>query len=118
MTIVLSEALSEPVTLNIVGDGSTATYGIPGVGVWELARNPVPPSGTSARNDLSANALCGSIVGGNCPITLQAGATIVDVAVFPVAGTSGTTAIISVVISSGSDQLVRLGNTPTVTLTF
>ena len=118
MTIELSEALSEPITLHIVGDGSTADYGASDAGgKWQLARMAVPAGGTSSQDDLTS--ICTDIEGNRCSVTLDAGATIVDVDVFPgSSGTSGETVMISVVIPSESNRLVKLGNTPMVTLTF
>ena len=117
MTIELSEALSEPVTLHIVGTGSTATYGLGNE--WDLSRVVVEPGERpNTVNSLPASAECSSVTGSGCSVTLQPGATTVDVQVIASGGSSGETIVVSVVIPSPSDQLVKLGSPPNVTLTF
>ena len=116
MTIELSEAISEPVTLYIVGTGSTAAYGI-GAG-WDMAREVVEPDGRPSINSLLPSATCPGVTGTNCPVTIQPGSTIIDVEINATGGNNGETIVISVDIPLESAHLVKLGDPMSVTLTF
>ena len=115
MSIVMSRALDVPVTLNIVGSGS-ATYDNTETSGWVLYHKPVP-AGENLPAQFVNGTLCSSIGGTGCEITISARQTIVDLEVNGYSLTSGQNIVLTL-SNSGSENLVKLGSTPSVTLTI
>ena len=105
ITLELSEALSEPVTVNIVASG-TAEYG--DEGDWDVARRvPVGDEEAPYR-------LCDT----TCPIMFPAGETSADIRLMAQIGTVGETAGVEIQIPTAAQNLVRAGSTPRVEFTI
>ena len=107
MTVTLSEAVGEDITLNLVG-GGTATYGTSSD--WHLH------NGTSD---------CDSASGTSCQVTISAGSTTtaVGLTISILANSdsdsdSGETAIITVEVDSRSANLVQTGSQSSLTFTI
>ena len=108
MTIELSEALSEDVTLNIVG-GGTATYGTNPSNAqhdWRLVYEVVSMGGMSASGRLPLDNICPGVTGSSCQVTISAGSTIVDldILIFSL-GSNESISVEVVVASAGSTGL-------------
>ena len=119
MTIELSEALSEDVTINIVG-GGTATYDVPPFNFddWQLQRRVLPPGEMPGSNFLVADP-CPGITGSSCQVEITAGSTLVDVQIqtFLDGRTEGEETInVSIEVDSGSVDLVELGSPSSQTI--
>ena len=113
MTIQLSEALSNPVSLNIVGNSNLI------IATDYVVQYRVLPAGQTPPADFTDSAVSGVIgVCDNspCPFTIPAGMTTVDIAINALSGASETIAF-SIEIPSASSNLVRLGSTTSHTLT-
>ena len=97
ITFTLSEMVSEPVTLNLIADtSSTATYG--GTDDWVL-------------NDGSG--ACTSATGTSCQITIPANSTTATTRILVIdnmAGEGEETAVVRVMVDSGSRYLVQEGD--------
>ena len=113
MTIQLSEALSNPVSLNIVGNSNLI------IATDYVVQYRVLPAGQTPPATFTDPAVSGVIDpcdNSPCPLTIPAGMTTVDIAINALAGASETIAL-SVEIPSTSRNLVRLGSTTSHTLT-
>ena len=99
ITINLSEAISQPVTLNLLA-GGTAPYG--SSGNWSLLRDADR---------------CIMATGNSCQITIQAEMSTGQITARPNSGT-GRTMTVTIGIPTTSENLVQLGSTPSVTLTI
>ena len=124
MTINLSEALADNVTLSLVGSGSAVysrtSVAFGGTGDYQLRRRSVAAGGMASSSVISANG-CLGITGSSCEVTLQAGQTIADVhlEIYPDGlAESPETIILSIAISSASASLVELGSTSSQTITI
>ena len=116
MRMDLSEALSEDVTVNLVASG-TATFSndqrISG-SLWHIQHLAVP-EGMDPGQNFSNGTLCQTA---SCPITIQAGQTIVDLQIGIGGGvTSGQTVIVTIEVEGANRNLVKVGSTPSVELT-
>ena len=116
--ITMNRALDVPVTVNIIGS-SVVVYD-PNLattitGSWSL-HYKVVPEGEQIPNTLVNGTACSSVGGTGCPITISPGQTIVDLEYSSILLTSGQTITLTLDIS-GSENLVKLGNPITHTLT-
>ena len=105
ITFTLSEAVDEEVTLNLIADtSSTATYG--GTDDWVL-------------ND--GGGACTSATGTSCQITIPANSTTAMTRILVIENMSGEgdeTAIVRVMVDSGSRHLVQEGSQSRLTFTI
>ena len=124
MRIELSESLGESIMLNLSLTG-TANYGgspLSQMDDWELRYNVIS-SGQMLPDDfdLTSATACGTTTDGSCQITVASGETIVDIGITiwdDSSTESPESAIISVTVPSASENLVALGNVPSVELTI
>ena len=119
VTLRLSRPLTQEVKLNIVGDGSTATYGA-ATGNWLLQYAVLPEGGTPPSlfaDNTNQRSCADSVTGNACQATIPAGATTVDihVAVSLQLGVTSGTIVVSVEIPQESRNIVNLGSTTSVT---
>ena len=105
MNIALSETITEEITINIIGDTSTATYSNVGFG-WSL--NP--------RN--ANNISCTSVSGTNCQAIIPAGETSRTLSLTYFGTTAGENIVLSIRVDPASQNLVALGTPSTQTLTI
>ena len=116
MTIQMSAAVEEDVTLNITLGGKTSEY----VDVWTIRYNSVParemPPATFA-----GGTLCGSKSSLMCQVTLSEGQTFVDLNLVVFGGThtgsDPTIAGVTIALASGHPSNVRLGDSSSATFT-
>ena len=123
-TVVLSETLSQAVTLNLIGD-SRLVYGE--LSGWYLYYRVAPAGEGSFPDSLFEAPIpprrCTSVASaGDCQVEIPANATLVDVQLF-VSGNagdtpSGSTITVSLGIPMASENLVVLGTSSTHTLTI
>ena len=126
MTLELSQALSQSVTLNLGGEGM-AIYGRdPNSTDWQLRHRVVSMGGTSSSAVINSNP-CLSISGNSCQITFTAGETIADVHLeIHLALNSdlesnpepNETFILRVSLPSGAENLVKLGSPSSLEFTI
>ena len=119
MTINLEEANTQDVTLDIAGVGSgTATYqnfATP-FNTWGIRYNNIQAEMMPPSDFLLAGTACGDMSPG-CEITISAGQTIVDLAIFTHNLTRGQTITVTLGVNPASSSLVGLGSPSTHTLT-
>ena len=105
VTIDLSEAITEDIIIDIIGDTSTASYSRVGLG-WSL--NP--------RN--ATNADCPSVSGTACQAMIGAGQTSRNLSIVVFGATTGEKISLSIRVNSGSQNFVQLGSSSSVELTI
>ena len=114
MTIELSKALSQDVTVNIVTTGSTAVYGVSND--WTMEYRNLPDGTTTPPFSWRRDAACTSFP---CGIEITAGQTITEIRIITnVSSTVERTIVPSIQIPSASQNLVVLGSPSTHTLTI
>ena len=113
--ITMNRALDVPVTVNIVGSGTAPYNNGGGAGTWNLTHKAVP-AGESIPDGIINGIGCRSVGGTGCAITISPRQTIVDLEHFSDTLTSGQTITLTL-SNSGSENLVKLGNPITHTLT-
>ncbi|MCY4033289.1 MAG: inverse autotransporter beta domain-containing protein [Hyphomicrobiales bacterium] len=118
LTIRLSEALTVPITLNLVGMG-TATYHE--TNGWAVVYRVVSAGGSSHTGALffeSDATICNSATGSDCPVMIPGGATIVDVQIITANLSSNQTIIVEVVIPQAAQSLVKAASGDDLSETF
>ena len=114
MTIELSKALSQDVTVNIVTTGSTAVHGTSND--WTMEYRNLPDGTTTPPFSWRRDAACTSFP---CGIEITAGQTIAEIRIITnFSSTVERTIVPSIQIPSASQNLVVLGSPSTHTLTI
>ena len=118
MTLTLSTALQEVVTVNLVPSG-TASYGTAGGDDWALQYKAVASGGTSATGNLNETPCTNAMENGmpvGCQVEIPAGSTIVDVDVVTNSSATGKNATLTVTLPNTYTSTVEVGSSPSVTL--
>ena len=103
--INLSEAITEDIVIDIIGDTSTARYTLSGNG-WSLSPGN------------AHNVYCDSVSGTSCQAIITAGQTSRDLLIAVLGATTGETIVLSLRVNSRSSNLVQIGNTSSIELTI